>query len=112
MFYAGISLVSVFVSSVSQVMLKKAAMRIYPSKLREYMNPLVICAYILFVGTTFLSMYALKGISLSMGAVLEATGYFWVTFWGVTIFQEKLSRKKVLALSLIVCGIIVYSFFG
>jgi len=111
MFYAGISLAAVFVSSVSQVMLKKAEMRKYPSKLREYFNPLVICAYAMFLGTTFLSMYALKGISLSMGAVLEATGYLWVTFWGVTIFREKLTRKKALALLLIVCGILVYSLF-
>jgi len=112
MFYAGISLAAVFIGSVSQVMLKKAAMRKYPSKSREYFNPLVVCAYILFVGTTFLSMYALKGISLSMGGVLEATGYVWVTFWGRVVFGEKLTGRKLLALTLILCGIIVFSFLG
>lgn len=41
-------------------------MKQYESKIKEYMNPLVIIAYIMFVGTTFLSIIAYKGIPLSM----------------------------------------------
>ena len=44
--YALISLLGVFLSSVSQVMLKKAAMRKYDSVLKEYLNPLVILSLI------------------------------------------------------------------
>ena len=108
-FYAGLLLIGVFCSAVSQVMLKKAALRQYPSKLREYLNPLVIIAYVIFVGTTFLSIYAYKGIPLSMGPVLEATSYIYVTIFGVTIFKEKLNRRKLLGLLLIVAGIAAYS---
>lgn len=43
--YYGILLAGVFIGAVSQVMLKKAAMRQYSSPLREYLNPLVIFAY-------------------------------------------------------------------
>lgn len=110
--YAGILLLGVFVSAISQVMLKKAAMREYPSKIREYLNPLVIFAYILFVGTTLLSVFAYRGIPLSMGPVLEATSYIYVTIFGVTIFKEKLNAKKCIALLCIIGGIIVYSVFG
>lgn len=46
--YALISLLGVFLSSVSQVMLKKAAMRKYSSVVQEYLNPLVIFAYGIF----------------------------------------------------------------
>ena len=73
--YPCILLLGVFLSSVSQVMLKKAALRTYETKLREYLNPLVISAYMIFFGTTFLSIYAYKGIPLSMGPVLESTSY-------------------------------------
>ena len=62
LFYAGLLLLGVFLSAISQVMLKKAALRQYPNKIREYLNPLVIIAYTIFVGTTFLSIYAYKGI--------------------------------------------------
>ena len=44
--YAAFLLIGVFVSAISQVMLKKAALRHYESHIAEYLNPLVICAYI------------------------------------------------------------------
>ncbi|MBO4933883.1 MAG: multidrug ABC transporter [Clostridia bacterium] len=110
--YACILLAGVFISAISQVMLKKAALKTYPSRIKEYLNPLVIFAYVLFVGTTFLSIFAYRVIPLSMGPVLEATSYIYVTVFGLTIFKEKLNVKKVLALALIIGGIAVYSLLG
>lgn len=112
LFYSGILLLGVFVGSVSQVMLKKAASKNYATPLQEYLNPLVICSYAIFVGTTILSVIAYKGIPLSMGPVLEATSYIYVTFFGVTIFKEKMNKKKLVTLALIIVGILVYSLFG
>lgn len=109
MIHAAVLLLGAFISAFSQVMLKKAALKTYESKWKEYMNPLVIFAYVLFVGTTFLSIIAYRGIPLSMGPVLESTGYFYVTFFGWTIFHEKINWKKILALFFIVFGIIIYS---
>lgn len=109
---AGILLLGVFISAVSQVILKKAAMKTYESRIKEYMNPSVIFAYLLFVGTTFLSILAYKGIPLSFGPVLEATSYIYISFFGVKIFGEKINFKKAVALGLIVLGIIVYAITG
>lgn len=111
-FYVSIFLFALFLSAISQVMLKKAAIRTYPTKLREYLNPLVIFAYIIFFGTTFLSIYAYKEIPLSMGPVLEATSYIYVAIFGMTIFHERIGPRKLLALALILSGIIVYSLLG
>lgn len=110
--YSIVLLVGVFLGAISQVMLKKAALKKYDSVVKEYLNPLVIVAYIMFVGTTFLSILAYKGIPLSMGPVLEATSYIYVTIFGVTIFKENLNRNKVWGLVLIIVGIIVYSVLG
>lgn len=110
--YSAILLVGVFISSISQVMLKKAAMRQYDSKIKEYLNPLVITAYILFFGTTFLSVLSYRGIPLSMGPVLEATSYVYVTIFGVKIFKEKINKWKLLALVMILSGIVIYAFCG
>lgn len=110
--YGGVLLIGVFISAISQVLLKKAAMKEYRNKLQEYMNPLVIFAYVMFVETTLLSVIAYKGIPLSMGPVLEATSYLYVTFFGVKIFGEKINKKKIVALMLIIVGIIIYSVWG
>ena len=112
LFYAGIMLVSVFVASVSQVMLKKSAECPRESRIQEYLNPLVIAAYILFVGCTLVTVIAYRGIPLSLGPVLEATSYVYVTAFGVWIFKEKLDRRKLVALALILGGIFIYAFFG
>ena len=108
--FAALNLLGVFVSAVSQVMLKKSASREHGSVVKEYLNPLVVFAYVLFVGATFFSVLSYKGIPLSMGPVLDATGYLWVTLFGVTIFHERMNAKKLLALALIVCGIVIYAF--
>lgn len=110
--YSCVLLLGVFISAISQVMLKKAAMKKHESVLKEYLNPLVIFAYVLFVGTTFLSILAYKGIPLSMGPILEATSYIYVTIFGVTIFKEKMNSKKVVALGMIIVGIVVYAIAG
>ncbi len=110
--FALILVIGTFVSSVSQVMLKKAAMKEYANVIREYLNPLVIFAYVLFFVSTLASILAYKGIPLSMGPVLEGSAYIFVTVFGVTIFKEKLNTKKVIALLLILAGIVVYSLFG
>ena len=60
--YVIIFLASVFVSSVSQIILKKSANKTYENKLQEYMNVPVILAYGLFFGSSLLTVLAYKGV--------------------------------------------------
>ena len=107
--YAAIMLAGVFISSVSQVLLKKAAMVKYDSVIKEYLNFKVIFAYGLFFAATVMTVLAYKVVPLSMGPILDATGYIFVTIFGVTIFKEHLNRKKIVALICIIAGIVIYS---
>jgi multidrug transporter EmrE-like cation transporter len=109
MLYAGIALAGVFISAVSQVILKKAAGKKRESVLREYLNLPVILAYGMFFGATLLSVFALRVIPVSMGGILDSAGYIFITLFGVLIFKEKITPKKAAALLLILAGIIVYS---
>ena len=84
--YASIMLLGVFISSVAQVLLKKAAQKKYNSVVEEYLNLPVITAYAIFFGATFLSIYAYKVVPLSMGPILEATGYLYVTIFYQIIY--------------------------
>ncbi len=104
--------VGVFISAVAQVLLKKESQKEHSSRIKEYLNPLVIVAYTVFFGATILSILAYKGIPLSLGPVIEATSYIYITIFGVVIFREKLSIKKLTALALIISGILVYSLLG
>lgn len=106
---AGVLLVSVFISSVSQILLKKAADRSYANRLREYMNPLVIGAYGMFFCSVILTMLALKYLPLSMSPILESTGYIFVSVLGYFFLKERFSRRKLLGFALILGGIAVFS---
>ncbi len=102
-----IYLFSVFISSVSQIILKTSADKKYESRIREYLNPRVIIAYGIFFLATFVTIYAYKGIPLSVGPILETTGYLWVSLLGYFILKEKLSRRKIAGLVIVVAGIII-----
>lgn len=107
--YSLIFLFSTFISAIAQVLLKKSALKTYDSPIKEYLNPLVIVGYLIFFASTLCTMFAYKVVPLSMGPVLEATSYVYVTIFGVTIFRERVSRRRLLALALIIGGIVIYS---
>ena len=107
--YSGIMLFGVLISALSQVALKKAAQKEYPSRIREYLNPLVIGAYVIFFAATVCSLIAYKVIPLSLGPILESSSYIFVTVFGLLFFNERITKRKAIALGLIIVGIIIYS---
>lgn len=109
--YSLILLVSVFISSVSQVLLKKSANKSYKNIIKEYLNPLVIIAYFIFFVSTFITIFAYKYVPLSLGPILETTSYIYITIFSITLFKERVSLKKILSLSVIVIGIVVFTVF-
>ena len=102
-------LLSVFISSVSQIILKKAADKTYESTLKEYMNPMVIGAYGLFFCSVILTMLALKHVPLSMSPILESTGYIFVSVMGYIFLKERFSRRKLMGFALILAGIVIFN---
>src|SRR5674476_525676 len=109
-FYYALYLFSVLVASLSQVILKKSAMIHYKNPLREYLNPYVIAAYFFFFGSSLLTTLSYRGVPLTLGPVLESTGYIYIGILGVLILKEKLSRRKIIGNVLIVGGILIYAF--
>ena len=105
--YYGIFLFSVFISSVSQIILKKSANIKYENPIREYLNIRVIVAYSIFRLSRFVTIYAYKFVPLSIGPVLESAGYIFVTVLGYIFLKERVGKKKLLGLACILCGIVV-----
>ena len=107
--YSLILISSVFISSISQILLKISAKKTYPSKIREYLNPHVIIGYLLFFGCTIISMYSLKVVPLSMAPVLESFGYVFVSVLSFLFLKEKFTRRQLIGTALIIIGVVVYS---
>jgi len=107
--YCLIYVSAVFISAISQIMLKLAARKQYKSKIYEYMNPLVIMSYGLFFGCTLITMLAYRKVPLSLGQILESTGYIFVTILSTTILKEKLSGEKMTGMFLILLGVFVFT---
>lgn len=107
--YASLIALGTFISSVSQVLLKKASQKKYSSRIKEYLNIRVIFAYFLFFTTTILCIFAYKVVPLSFGPVIESSSYIYVTIFGVLLFKEEINRQKVFALIIIFIGILIYS---
>ena len=107
--YVLLFLGSVFIASVSQILLKKNAMITYPNKFREYANVKSVLAYGLFFVSSLLTVWAYKFVPLSMGPILESSGYVFVTILSVVFLKENVGRKKLIGLTTIITGIIVFS---
>lgn len=100
---------SVLISSLSQVVLKLSANEEHESGLKEYLNIKVILAYGMFFLSTILTMLGYRRVPLSLGVVLETTGYIYVAILGHLFLQEKITKRKFIGNLLIIAGIVVYS---
>ena len=108
-YFCCISLFGIFFAAIAQVLLKVAAKKDYKNIFKEYFNIWVILGYIIMLLTTLISMYAYKGIPVSMGMAFEATSYIYIAIFNKYIFGEDLSCKKIFAIILIILGIIIFS---
>ena len=98
---------SSLISAFSQILLKVAAKKEYKSWIYEYLNVRVIVAYAIFFLATILTVYCYKVVSLSVGAMLEAIGYVFVTLLGRLILRERVSKQKMAGMALVILGVIV-----
>ena len=101
-----ILILSVFIASVSQILLKISANKTYSSRIREYLIVYVIFRY----GLLFLStLIALKRVPLAWSPVVESSSYIFVSVLGYLVLKERFTKKKMTGLLVILIGILVFS---
>lgn len=98
-----------FVASMSQIMLKKSALKHYSNWIREYLNFWVIGAYFLLAASMFLNIIAYRGISYQTGIVMGALPYIFIIILEKIFFHKKINCKKVVGTCLIILGIFIYA---
>ena len=110
--HAAVMLLGVFIASLAQVLLKKSAQRQDGSRIREYLNWMVILGYAMMLSATLCSVFAYRVVPISLAVVLDAAGYIFVTIFGFVFFKEQVTGRRFLALTLIISGILVYALLG
>lgn len=107
--YSLLMVLSTFIASCSQILLKKSAEKQYDSKIKEYLNPYVLLGYGLFFACSLLSVLALRHVPLSKGPVLESTSYIFITLLSYIFLKEKVTKGKFLGMACILLGIYICS---
>ena len=106
--YVCLLLLSVFIASSSQILLKKSAVKKYNSIIEEYLNPLVIIGYGMMVLSTITTILAYRGLEYKNGPVIESFGYILVMVLSYFFFKEKITKKKLIGNAIILLGIFVF----
>ncbi len=100
---------SAFLVAVAQVLLKISADRVYSTRVKEYLNPLVLSGYFLFTISLVVSILAYRYLPLSTAKMLDSTTYIFVAVLGYFLLKERLKRKQLLGMFIMILGILVFS---
>lgn len=96
------------ISAISQILLKKAALKEYTSFISQYLNIDVIVAYALFFCVVILNTYILKFLPLTVvNSLSESLPYVFSIVSGGIFFSEKITLRKVIGTLFIISGILV-----
>lgn len=107
--FSSIMVTAVFVSACSQVLLKKAATLEHESTFREYLNARVLLAYGFFSIALLVNLYVLRHLPLYLVPVLESFGFVFIPVLGFIFLKERLTRRQLLGMLLIIVGVVVFS---
>ena len=106
--YALLLLLSVLISAISQVLLKKSATERHVNVVREYLNAKVIGAYVLFFAAVLIDLAALRYVPASFVPVIETSSYAFLMLLGRIVFKERISRAQAVGMVIVVAGIALY----
>jgi small multidrug resistance pump len=108
--YVGIFLLSVFIASCAQIILKNSADGEHRNFVSEYLNIKVILGYALMGISTLGAIIAYRGIDLKNGPILESFGYVFVFILSWIFLKEQPNVNKIIGFTLIIFGVIVSTY--
>lgn len=107
--YYMLALTGIIISSFSQILLKKAAMKQHDSFIKEYLNLYVIGAYMMFALSLLLTTICYGGLPFKLVPILESLGYIMVMILAFFFFGEKITKRKVIGTVCILAGVLVFN---
>lgn len=105
-----IILVSTFLTAVSQIILKYAALKFNKkSFIKQYFNPYVFFAYLIFFGVIFLNIYFYTFSELKLGVLLNTAPIIFVLLLSRLFLKEKTTRFEIVGSIIIVIGMAIFA---
>ena len=102
-------LISSLLGVASQMMLKHSARKNYPSWWREYINLWVIGGYGIMVLSLVVNLLAIHlGVLAQEVSIIECINYLLIPLGAWWIFKEPITRRKMVAIGIIIVGVIVF----
>lgn len=98
---------TVVMTSVSQVLMKKGAME--SGFLRLYFNVYTLSGYFLLFCVTLLNLFVLRGVALKMMVVFLPFNYILVLAAAMIVFGEKISYRQYIGSGIVIAGVIIYN---
>ena len=109
MLYYFIILLAVLSAAGAQMLLKQGARKAYQPWWRQYVNGWVIGGYAIMFAAMVVNIWCMhRGVCLKDLSILESTSYLFVPLLAFVCFGEKLSRRKLLAIAIILSGVIIF----
>lgn len=100
--------ISVIISAISQLLLKKSANKKYKNIIYEYLNPLVIISYTMFFLAIVLDMISLKEVPVSFIPIIESSSYIFIIVLSRIFLKEEIDKRKIIGIFCIIFGIVFY----
>lgn len=98
----------VVIAAFSQILLKTSANREHASFWKQYLNWRVITGYVMLLVSMLFSIWAYSGMEYKYGPAIESIGFGLVAFLSWWILRERLTKKKILGIALIIVGLIIF----
>jgi small multidrug resistance pump len=109
MYYYLLTLVVVVFTSVGHLLLKIAAIRVSESGGRIYTHPLSIAGYGIFAFVAFLSIYAMKGLDMTVFFALNSLTYICIPILAYFVLRESFTRNKAIGVVIITIGVLMFN---
>ena len=109
MFFYALVVSRIFLSSCSQLLLKKSANKAHDNFLHTMLNWRVIVGYVIFFCSLLINITAMRnGVKLKDMPILESLGYVFVPILACLFLKEKITKRTLLSISLILIGIYIF----
>lgn len=102
-------ILAVFIASIAQILLKISAVKEHKNQIYEYINKYTVSAYFILFVSSLLVVIAFRKVPLKCGPVFETAGYVFVFILSRLMLNEKITRKKLTGIVIIVTGIILFN---
>ena len=103
-----LAILASFLTALSQIHLKTQANTTGGKGFwAKFLNLRVIASYGLLFLTLAINQVAYRHIPLAVMPCITATSFIWVFVLGILVLKEKVSRRRLLGVAIIIAGVII-----